>query len=195
MKNFIHLVRHCEATGQEPDAPLTEMGLRQAVDLADHLDHNPIVLIISSPYTRAVQSITPLAERLGILIETDGRLVERVLCGTPLPDWRERLEESFLDLDLCLPGGESSRAAMTRAVAVVEAIEKEPGRDVLIVTHGNLLTLIMKHFEEHFGYADWERMGTPEAFRLWEMEGRPYIDRMVPDEPYGMSEDALSFEV
>ncbi|MBD2682778.1 MULTISPECIES: histidine phosphatase family protein [Nostoc] len=47
--------------------------------------------VISSPFTRAYQSIAPLAERLGLSIETDNRLAERVLCATALADWRERL--------------------------------------------------------------------------------------------------------
>jgi 2,3-bisphosphoglycerate-dependent phosphoglycerate mutase len=192
MKNVIHLVRHCQATGQEPDAPLTEKGRRQAVDLAEHLEDNPIVRIVSSPYVRAVESIAPLAERLGIPVETDDRLIERVLCGAPLPDWHERLEASFIDLDLRLPGGESSRDAMARGVAAVNEIKREPGTDILVVSHGNLLTLIMKHFEDFFGYEDWERMGTPEAFRVWDMNGKPFIDRMAPDHPYGSRKAMLT---
>nr|WP_298787667.1 histidine phosphatase family protein [uncultured Marinococcus sp.] len=33
MKN-LYIVRHCEALGQESDAPLTDEGLKQANDLA-----------------------------------------------------------------------------------------------------------------------------------------------------------------
>lgn len=46
-------VRHCEATGQEASAPLTAMGQRQAVHLADHLDAVGAELLVSSPYARA----------------------------------------------------------------------------------------------------------------------------------------------
>jgi 2,3-bisphosphoglycerate-dependent phosphoglycerate mutase len=60
MSQVLYLVRHCQATGQEPDAPLTELGRQQAISLADWLGEVPIGHIISSPFTRAVQSITPL---------------------------------------------------------------------------------------------------------------------------------------
>lgn len=37
MSQMFYLVRHCQATGQEPDAPLTETGQQQAIALADWL--------------------------------------------------------------------------------------------------------------------------------------------------------------
>jgi 2,3-bisphosphoglycerate-dependent phosphoglycerate mutase len=59
-----------------------------------------------------MQSIAPLAERLGLPIATDMRLAERVLAAGDLPDWLAALKSSFDDLHRCLAGGESSRAAM-----------------------------------------------------------------------------------
>jgi 2,3-bisphosphoglycerate-dependent phosphoglycerate mutase len=35
MSQILYLVRHCQATGQEPDAPLTEIGQQQAIALED----------------------------------------------------------------------------------------------------------------------------------------------------------------
>lgn len=52
-------------------------------------------------------------------IEIDDRLVERVLSPTLLTYWREQLAETFVNLDLSFADGESSRAAMSRAIAVV----------------------------------------------------------------------------
>ncbi len=117
----LYLVRHCQATGQEPDAPLTPLGESQAEALADLLAPLGIGRILSSPFHRARASITPLAMRLGVPIETDDRLIERVLCEAPLVDWRVHLEKSFDDFDYCLAGGESSRAATARAVAAIKA--------------------------------------------------------------------------
>ena len=65
MNQVLYLVRHCQATGQEPDAPLTELGKQQAIALADWLSEVPIGRIISSPFIRAYQSAIPLSERLG----------------------------------------------------------------------------------------------------------------------------------
>jgi 2,3-bisphosphoglycerate-dependent phosphoglycerate mutase len=87
MSQILYLVRHCQASGQEPDAPLTEIGQQQAIlrrrhsvnALADWLCEVSIGRIISSPFIRAYRSIVPLSEYLGLTIEIDDRLVERVL--------------------------------------------------------------------------------------------------------------------
>lgn len=52
---------------------------------------------MSSPYVRAQQSIVPLAQRLGLPVETEPRLVERVLSAAPLVHWREALRQTFAD--------------------------------------------------------------------------------------------------
>ncbi|PSB05434.1 hypothetical protein C7B62_25205 [Pleurocapsa sp. CCALA 161] len=57
MSLMLYLVRHCQATGQEPDAPLTEIGQQQAITLAGWLSGVSIGRIISSPFVRAYQSM------------------------------------------------------------------------------------------------------------------------------------------
>ncbi|VEP11359.1 Phosphoglycerate mutase family 2 (fragment) [Hyella patelloides LEGE 07179] len=52
MKREFYLVRHCQATGQESDAPLTKLGKQQAISLIDYLTDFDIKHIISSPFLR-----------------------------------------------------------------------------------------------------------------------------------------------
>jgi 2,3-bisphosphoglycerate-dependent phosphoglycerate mutase len=179
MSQVLYLVRHCQATGQEPDAPLTEAGKQQAISLANWFNEVPIECIISSPFARAYQSIMPLSERLGLAVELDERLIERVLSSVPLDSWRKRLAETFIDLDLSFEGGESSRTAMARGVAVVnQAIEKIIN-PVIIVTHGNLMTLILKHFNEQVGYAEWENLHNPDVYCVKFSSERVYVEQIV----------------
>jgi 2,3-bisphosphoglycerate-dependent phosphoglycerate mutase len=95
----IVLVRHATATGQEATAALTSEGQRQARVLADLLLPLQIQRVISSPFVRATESVTPFCRRAGLRLETDDRLIERVLSARDLPDWREHLRRSFDDLD------------------------------------------------------------------------------------------------
>lgn len=162
----LYLIRHCQAGGQDPAAPLTAEGRAQAEVLADFLGGFPIDRIVSSPYSRAVETAAPLAGRLGLDILTDDRLRERVLSGGNSPNWEERLRQTFLDLDLSFPGGESSRAAMRRAVAVVEEALPLTAQGVVLVSHGCLLTLLLKHFDDRFGFAEWAAMTNPDVFRV-----------------------------
>ena len=144
MVRHLFLVRHCESTGQEASAPLTAVGQTQAIRLADYLETLGVELLVSSPYTRAQQSIAPLAQRLGLPVELDPRLAERVLSAAPLEHWREAIRQTFEDLALARPGGESSRTAMARGRATIDALLARPVRSLVVVTHGNLMTLILR---------------------------------------------------
>ncbi len=76
------LVRHGTAGNRKDwDAkdelrPLDDKGLRQAQALADTLIHHPIRHIFSSPYLRCVQTVEPLAQRLGLPVQEAGELAE-----------------------------------------------------------------------------------------------------------------------
>jgi 2,3-bisphosphoglycerate-dependent phosphoglycerate mutase len=162
----LYLIRHCKAEGQEPDAPLTEEGVRQSLRLAEALEAQGIERIVSSPYLRAVRSVEPLAKRLGLDVGVDDRLRERVLSGSDLPDWMERLRHSFEDMDLALEGGESSRAASERALTLVSELASREGRTVAAATHGNLLALILKAFDDRIGFEAWKALSNPDVFKL-----------------------------
>jgi len=161
----LYLVRHCQSTGQAPEAPLTETGLGQAERLADFLAALEPDRIVSSPFRRAVQSVEPLAARLGLAIEIDARLRERLLTTAP-GDWREQYRRSFDEVDAVLEGGESTRSAQARAAAAIEAILAAPARATVVVSHGNLSTLILRHFDGRAGFAEWQAMSNPDVFRI-----------------------------
>lgn len=168
----IYLVRHCRAAGQEPEAALTAEGERQAELLADFFAETAVDRIVSSPYVRAVASIRPFAQRAGITIETDSRLRERVLSTEELPDWMKKLEKSFADLDAKLPGGESSREAMERGMAVIRECLERPEAAVIVVTHGNLMALILKAFDDRYGYEEWRSLANPDVYVLRVTDGK-----------------------
>jgi 2,3-bisphosphoglycerate-dependent phosphoglycerate mutase len=98
----LYLVRHGKTTGQVPEAPLTSEGIAQAQMLAEFLSGGPIDQIVSSPFTRAVQAIEPLAKRLGLEIKTDDRLIEAALSTIDYPDWYARMSAACMGITLSL---------------------------------------------------------------------------------------------
>ena len=182
MSTTIYIVRHCKAAGQAPDAQLTLEGAAQATQLADQLALLPIQRIISSPFLRATQSIAPLALRLQLPITTDVRLAERILSSAELLDWPTALQATFDDLDLCFEGGESSRTAMQRAAAVVSEYALHAADVTLLVTHGNLMTLLLKHFDRRVGFAEWQRLTNPDVYRIVLAPDRAEIARLWAEE-------------
>jgi 2,3-bisphosphoglycerate-dependent phosphoglycerate mutase len=161
----IFLVRHAAATGQEDAAQLTLAGERQALLLADLLLQFPIERVLSSPLTRAVKTIEPFCARANLSFEIDTRLTERVLSTRQVPDWRAHLERSFEDADYCIDDGESARIAQARGLSSLRAVQ-QLGQNAVLVTHGNLLALILKSIDANIGYAFWASLTNPDVFEL-----------------------------
>jgi 2,3-bisphosphoglycerate-dependent phosphoglycerate mutase len=177
MKN-IFIVRHCKAEGQAADAPLTGQGIQQALELAEFLSDKGIDHIVSSPYLRAYDTIKPLANLIGVKVVMDERLTERVLSGRNEPAWREMLRRTYDDLDLCYEGGESSRTAMHRAVHVVEEVLQNSSQNAVIVSHGNLVSLLLKHYDDRIGFREWEALSNPDVYQLRFLQDAPDIHRI-----------------
>lgn len=159
----IYIIRHAAGMGQEPDAPLTVEGRFRAQALANTLAPLGIVKLWSSPARRALETVQPLAEELKLPITQDERLMERVLSAVAIPDWREQLKASFDDFDKALPGGETSREAMWRAEAVWADIVKG-GEPAAVVTHGNLMTLMLRSLNPRWGFEAWDALGSPDVY-------------------------------
>jgi 8-oxo-dGTP diphosphatase len=80
MDTFV--VRHAKAgsrrrfDGDDRQRPLSRPGLRQADGITELLAPCGITRVVSSPYTRCVQTVEPLATKLGLEVERDEELSE-----------------------------------------------------------------------------------------------------------------------
>ena len=78
----LYLVRHAKAgerrlwDGDDIDRPLSPKGWKQSEMLAARLEALGVSALYSSPYVRCVQTLQPLADRLGREVEIDQRLSE-----------------------------------------------------------------------------------------------------------------------
>lgn len=182
--NKLILVRHSETEGQHEDSPLTKQGVRQAQMLAQFLEtsNHSVDHIISSPFLRAIETIKPYAENKGLSIETDVRLEERILSEEPLDDWEEVLHDTFQDPDLKLSGGESSKEAKERVLSLIDELEQKNSGNVLLVTHGNLLALLLQKYNREIGFYQWKRLTRPDVF-LIQKQGGEYTVERIWDQP------------
>jgi len=84
----IYLVRHAHAgkkahwPGPDLARPLSAQGRKEALGLIDRLGGRPLGRVVSSPAERCLQTVQPLAGRLGRPVETDEALgVEGTAAG------------------------------------------------------------------------------------------------------------------
>ncbi len=162
----ILLIRHCQATGQHPNAPLTSIGHQQAQSLANFLSDYPIDHITTSEYLRAQQSIQPFVNQHNLFIHTDRRLNERTLSAESLDSWQQIIRDSFSDPNLCAPGGESANQVLHRAQSALTDILNQDHSLPLVVTHGNLLAILLHSINPTFGYQGWQSLTNPDIFIL-----------------------------
>jgi 2,3-bisphosphoglycerate-dependent phosphoglycerate mutase len=168
------LVRHAEPIPvgtpdiHDDDRPLTDAGRAAADELATELDGWEITAIYSSPYERAVQTVTVLAERRGIPVQLLDDLRERRLSLEPHDAWRTTLERSWSDADFELPGGESGRTAQRRAIAILDLLRTRhaDGGRIVLGSHGNLISLVLQALQPEVGFDFQMAMPTPALYRL-----------------------------
>jgi broad specificity phosphatase PhoE len=156
---LLYLVRHGESTfnaegriqGQS-DAPLSELGRRQSTAVADALATVPIEVVYSSPLRRTLETARCIADRHGLSIHTDPRLME-LNAGVFEGRLRSDLAAVFPaelarwlggDEDFAIPGGESRRQLMHRGCKAIRAIAAADHRQAVAVTHGGLLSVTLQ---------------------------------------------------
>ncbi|HEX5145130.1 MAG TPA: histidine phosphatase family protein [Mycobacterium sp.] len=147
------LIRHAlpnrSEHGQGSDPELSETGWEQARRLPEALARFPITRLVSSPQRRAVQTAQPVADALGLSVETDARLAEydRDMAGyLPIEHLRtERPEDWARMADGHLPAGVDEAAFRARISAgladIVAAGEHED--TVAMFSHGGVINVLL----------------------------------------------------
>jgi len=163
-----YLVRHAHADWTiDENRPLSAQGFEDAQRVADVLQEYPICAIYSSPERRAYQTISPLADQMGIQIEIETNLRERKLGDKVFEDFLRAVEVTWQGPSFAHPGGESSDDAQARGLAVVKRIQvKHPNEAVVLSTHGNLMALILQAFDPKIDFLFWKSLSMPDIYRL-----------------------------
>lgn len=157
----ICLVRHGEtawnAEGRvqgQLDIALNETGHAQARATAAALAGEDFSAIYSSDLMRVRQTAEPSAQRLALAVVLDAALRERhygMFESLTYVEVRERFPEQYArfrnkDPDLDFENGESLRNFAGRAIgAVSRLVERHPGEQILVFTHGGVLEMVYRH--------------------------------------------------
>jgi probable phosphoglycerate mutase len=147
------LIRHAlplrSGPGEGADPELSDVGFEQARRLPKALDRHPIARVLSSPQRRAQQTAAPVADMLGLPVETDDRLAEydRDLAHyIPIEEIRTEFPEEWERLAAGhLPSGVDEDAFVARVFAAVDDVVAGGGHDdtVAMFSHGGVINVIL----------------------------------------------------
>ncbi|TLF76557.1 histidine phosphatase family protein [Nocardia cyriacigeorgica] len=125
------LVRHADAGTPRANGPndhrrgLTATGRDSARQLIPVLLAFGPTEVVSSPYLRAVQTVTPTAQAAGMAMCTDRALREWDSGIPPTPDYARWYARSWARPETARPGGESLRQLSERAVPTLSRWAEE----------------------------------------------------------------------
>jgi 2,3-bisphosphoglycerate-dependent phosphoglycerate mutase len=182
----LYFVRHAHSayTPDERERPLSESGRADAEQVKKALESEGIGRVLSSPYKRAIETVEPLAASIGREILLIEGFRERQLSEGPVEDFAAAIAKVWDDEDYAFRGGESNREAKARGVnAALEVVKRYPGERIAIGTHGNLMVLVMNHFDSRYGVGFWRELAMPDIYCLrfdgMELAG---VERVVIEE-------------
>ncbi len=114
--------------------------------------------------SRAYETVKPFIEHYNIKVTYDTQLNERILSDLPIDNWLTELTEAFNNYEYRINHGETSSEAQKRILSVCRSISMT--ENTLIVTHGNIMTLLLNHFDKSFGFEDWKKLQNPDLFSI-----------------------------
>jgi 2,3-bisphosphoglycerate-dependent phosphoglycerate mutase len=171
MKKFI-LIRHgkAEMDGEDHLRKLDNDGILQSKSICEKLEKmiKNDFSIYSSPFVRAVDTIKPLAEKFKKEIIIADELKEINIGKSEEFNKHEIIKKMWEEETFKVANGDSQINKFNNMKIFLEKMFNSNGNeDIIIVTHGNLLGIILKfYFKRNFGFNDWKIMSMPDLYEL-----------------------------
>ncbi len=167
MKNKYLILRHAE-TNKDPNRPapewdLTSDALEKINEYISERKFDGITKIISSIEPKAIATGKPISEFLNLPIVESEEFVEvkrekKFLTDEQFLDQKKR---ELTNLDQIENGVESGYTALERFESGIQMLEeKYSGENILIITHGTIMTLYLAKAEDNFEniFSNWKKL-------------------------------------
>lgn len=156
----IYFVRHAQPDHdweEDRTRPLTAEGEKDSAIVFQFLKDKKIDGFYCSPYKRSMDTIGASAKFFGKEIFTDERFRERE--KGPDGNVHGMFQKRWADHDYHEEGGESLAMVQKRNIeALHEILASNPGKEIVLGTHGTALSTILNYYDESFGCDDFLRI-------------------------------------
>ena len=157
----VYFVRHCQPNNQNMDEPareLTEKGMCDRALVTAFLADKQVDAVLSSPYKRAVDTVSHYADAHGMEIKTIDGFRERGTNGW-VKDFEAFTRSQWADFDFGRENGETLREVQTRCAAALEQVLCDyAGKTVIVGAHGTALSCTVNRYQPLFGVEDFMRI-------------------------------------
>ena len=158
----IYFVRHAEPNYENHDdleRELSHKGLRDRALVTQFLSDKRISVVLSSPYKRAVDTVSEFAKHKKINIVTLDDFRERRVNSEWIPNFDAFCRKQWEDFQYKLTDGESLSEVQKRNIAALQSVlETYQGKNIVIGTHGTALSTIINYYDKDFGYCDFQKI-------------------------------------
>ena len=157
----IFFVRHAEPDLSIHDdylRPLSSKGELDCALVTEFLRDKKIEVALSSPFKRAIDTILPFVNGIGLQIKTIEDFRERkVNSGCWIEDFNTFSQNQWADFSYKLSGGECLFEVQERNIAALEnVLVQYQNKSIVIGTHGTALSTIINYYDNTYGYADFQ---------------------------------------
>lgn len=160
MRTTVYFVRHAQpdfSWAEDRTRPLSAEGLEDRALVIEALRDVPVDAFYSSPYKRSYDTVVPAAAHFGLPITTDERFRERQ--AGPDGNGKDMFRRRWADFNFHEPGGECLRDVQRRNMAALyDLLDANPGKTVVVGSHGTALSTILNFFDPSFGCDDFLRI-------------------------------------
>jgi len=156
----VYFIRHAQSDNTVKDdrnRPLTEKGAVDCALVTGFLKDKEIDAIFSSPYKRAMDTISEFAKVVGHPIQTVEDFREREHAW--VNDWLSSVTKQWADFTYKLPGDENIEEVQNRNIAALnDVLKQNKDKKIVIGTHGFALSTIINYYDKSFGFNEFMDM-------------------------------------
>lgn len=173
--NHFFICRHCKSVmdGVDSERELDEDGFLQSKSLSNKIkkliDENTI--IYSSPFKRAVESLMPLKKEFPSIQINETEYLKEIKIGKSKDLSKHQIIfEMWKNENFKIDNGESQTECFDKMKPFLDKVFsefKDKKKNIILVTHGNLIGIIIKHyFGLSFNFDMWKAISMPDLYKL-----------------------------
>ena len=173
--NHFFICRHCKSVmdGVDSERELDEDGILQSKSLSNKIkkliDENTI--IYSSPFKRAVESLMPLKKEFPSIQINETEYLKEIKIGKSEDLSKHQIIfEMWKNENFKIDNGESQTECFDKMKPFLDKVFsefKDKKKNIILVTHGNLIGIIIKHyFGLSFNFDMWKAISMPDLYKL-----------------------------